>query len=59
MGITPDMSFREKKHSLRTVGMAVLASVRMRKLQKEGAGLKVLGESLQKAASQAVMGRRK
>lgn len=32
MGISPDMSFREKKPQLKTVGLMVLASVRMKRL---------------------------
>lgn len=48
MGITPDVSVRHKKHSLRTVGLAVLASVRIRKMQQAWAGNKKLHESLLK-----------
>jgi hypothetical protein len=48
MGITPDISIRQKKHSLKTVGLAVLASVRMRKLQQDWASNKKLHESLLK-----------
>lgn len=32
MGISPDVSFREKKPQLKTVGLMVLASVRMKRL---------------------------
>lgn len=48
MGITPDQSFRQKKHSLRTVGWVVIASVRMKKMQEAWAGNKKLHESLLK-----------
>ena len=48
MGITPDISIRQKKHSLKIVGLAVLASVRMRKLQQDWASSKKLHESLLK-----------
>ena len=46
MGITPDISVREKKHSLKTVGLAVLGCVRMRRMQQAWAGNKKLHESL-------------
>ena len=46
MGITPDVSFRRKKHSLRTVGVAVVACVRMRRLREAWAGNQKLQESL-------------
>lgn len=46
MGITPDVSTREKKHSLKTVGLAVLASIRMRNMQQDWAGNKKLHENL-------------
>ena len=46
MGITPDISVREKKHSLKTVGLAVLGCVRMRRMQQDWAGNKKLHESL-------------
>ena len=48
MGITPDISFREKKHSLRTVGQAVIACVRMRKMREAWGENKKLHESLMK-----------
>lgn len=48
MGITPDISIRETKPSLRTVGLAVMACVRMQKLQQAWAGNKQLHESLLK-----------
>jgi hypothetical protein len=48
MGITPDVSSREKKHSLKTVGLAVLASIRMRNIQQAWAGNRKLHESLLK-----------
>jgi hypothetical protein len=46
MGITPDITIREKKHSLKTVGLAVLGCVRMRRMQLAWAGNKKLHESL-------------
>ena len=48
MGITPDYSFREKKHSLRSVGLAVVASIRMQKMAQAWAGNKKLHETLMK-----------
>jgi hypothetical protein len=52
MGITPDISIREKKPSLRTVGWMVIASVRMKKQQQEWAGNKKLHDSLVKKLEQ-------
>ena len=46
MGITPDISFHEKKRSLRTVGFTIIACLRMQRMQKEWAGNKKLHESL-------------
>lgn len=46
MGITPDVSFRERKHSLKTVGLMVLGCVRMQKMQQAWVGNKKLHESL-------------
>ena len=49
MGISPDISIREKRPSLRTVGLAVVAGLRMRRLGKEWAGSrKVHGEIVRK-----------
>lgn len=48
MGITPDISFREKKHSLKTVGLTVVACLRMQKMKESWAGSKRLQESLLK-----------
>ncbi len=48
MGITPDVSVREKKHSLKTVGLAVLGCVRMRNMAQAWAGNQKLHESLLK-----------
>ena len=48
MGVTPDKSIREKKPTLRAVGIMVLASVRMRRLQTEWAGQKKIQASLAK-----------
>lgn len=52
MGITPDQSFREKKHSLRTVGWMVVASVRMKRMRDEWSGNKKLHDSLLKKLEQ-------
>jgi hypothetical protein len=52
MGITPDVSIREKRHSLRSVGLMVIASVRMRKMQMEWAGNKKLHTALAKKVEQ-------
>lgn len=46
MGISPDMSVHEKRPSLRTVGLTVLATVRMQRMQREWAGSKRVQESL-------------
>ena len=48
MGITPDMTIREKKPTLRTVGWTVIATLRMQKMQQAWAGNKKLHESLLK-----------
>ena len=48
MGITPDITIREKKHSLRTVGFTVIACLRMQKMQQSWAGNKKLQETLLK-----------
>ena len=49
MGITPDTTVKEKKtRSLRSVGIAVIATVRMQKMQAAWAGNKKLHESLMK-----------
>lgn len=46
MGITPDHSVREKKRSLKTVGWAVVACLRMKNMQEAWAGNQRLQESL-------------
>jgi len=48
MGITPDHAVREKKPTLRTVGLAVMATVRMQKMQAAWAENKKVHESLVK-----------
>lgn len=48
IGVTPDYSYREKKTSLKTVGLAVVASIRMKNLAKQWAGNKRLHEVLMK-----------
>ena len=46
MGITPDISFRERRHSLKTVGLMVLGCVRMGRMQREWAGARRVQEGL-------------
>lgn len=46
IGITPDATIREKKPSLRTVGFAVIASLRMQKMREAWAGNKKVQEAL-------------
>jgi hypothetical protein len=46
IGVTPDYSFREKRASLRGCGLAVVASIRMRKMAEAWAGSRKLHESL-------------
>lgn len=48
MGITPDVSFRQRKPSLRTAGLAVIAGIRMRKMREEWANSKKLHDALVK-----------
>ncbi|KAF2155184.1 hypothetical protein K461DRAFT_276378 [Myriangium duriaei CBS 260.36] len=48
MGITPDVSVREKRPSLKAAGHAIIATIRMRKMQQAWAGSKKLHESLLK-----------
>lgn len=48
MGITPDQTVRERKPTLRTVGFAVIATIRMQKMQQAWAGNKKLHEALMK-----------
>lgn len=48
MGITPDISFREKKHSFKSVGLTVVACLRMQRMRDSWAGSKRLHESLLK-----------
>lgn len=48
MGITPDISFHAKKCSFKSVGLAVVASVRMRKMAEEWAGSRKMQQSLLK-----------
>ena len=48
MGITPDVSFREKKPTLKTVGTAVVACLRMQRWQKQWSESKALEASLLK-----------
>ena len=40
MGITPDISYRSRKHSLKTIGLALIAALRMQKLSEQWAGQK-------------------
>lgn len=46
MGITPDISFHANKPSLKSVGLAVVASVRMRKMSEAWAASRKTQESL-------------
>lgn len=48
MGITPDISFHKSKRSLKSVGLAVMAGVRMRKMAEEWKGARKTQESLLK-----------
>jgi len=48
MGITPDQSFREKRHSLKSVGLVVIAGLRMKRMSGEWAASRKLHESLMK-----------
>ncbi|KAK3079387.1 hypothetical protein LTS18_004985 [Coniosporium uncinatum] len=48
MGITPDQSFREKRHSLKSVGLVVVAGLRMTRMSGEWAASRKLHESLMK-----------
>ena len=50
MGIKPDQKTKEKKPTLRTVGLMVLAGVRMQRLQKEWAVQNKVQASLVKKA---------
>ena len=59
MGITPDLRIRERKPSLRTAALAVMAILRMRRLQREWAGAAKVHESLVKKLEQMrTMGKR-
>jgi hypothetical protein len=46
IGITPDATIREKKPSLRTLGFAVIASLRMQKMREAWAGNKKVQDAL-------------
>ena len=46
MGITPDVSFRQRKHSVKTVGLIVVACVRMQRMQQAWSASKKVHESL-------------
>ncbi|PNS21382.1 Spindle pole body protein pcp1 [Sphaceloma murrayae] len=48
MGITPDLTVRERRPSLKAAGQAIIATIRMRKMQQAWAGNKKLHESLLK-----------
>jgi hypothetical protein len=48
MGITPDITFRQRRHSLKTVGLMVMGCVRMQRMQQAWASNKKLQESLLK-----------
>jgi len=46
MGITPDISFHQRRHSLKSVGWMIVGCVRMMKRKEEWAGSKRVQESL-------------
>jgi len=46
MGITPDISFRQRKNSVKTVGLMVLGVVRMKGMVEKWAGSRRVQESL-------------
>lgn len=46
IGFTPDATIREKKPTLRTVGFAIIASIRMQKMREAWAGNKRVQEAL-------------
>lgn len=46
MGITPDKTVREKKPSLKTLGVAAIATIRMQRLANSWTGSKQLQDSL-------------
>lgn len=48
MGITPDLTIRQRKPTLKSVGLMVIATVRMQKMQQAWAGNKKLHEALMK-----------
>lgn len=48
MGIHPDVSIHERRPRLKTVGLAVIAALRMKKWQKEWAAKQELHKSLVK-----------
>ena len=50
MGVAPDQKTKEKKPTLRTVGLMVVAGIRMQRLQKEWAVQKKVQASLVKKA---------
>ncbi|MCJ1378076.1 hypothetical protein MMC17_001172 [Xylographa soralifera] len=59
MGVTPNRKTREKRPSLRAVGLMVVAGVRMRKMQAEWAVQKKIQASLVKKAEQMRKGSRR
>ena len=59
MGVTPDQKTREKRPSLRAVGLMVIAGVRMRKMQAEWAVQKKIQASLVRKAEQIRKGSRR
>jgi len=46
IGVSPDVAVREKKPSLKSVGLAVVATVRMQKMQAAWAESKKVHDSL-------------
>lgn len=59
MGITPDISYHAKKHSLKTVGLMFIAGIRMQRLSREWAGnRKIHGELVRKVEAMRRQSRR-
>ena len=48
MGITPDLAVRERRRTLKAAGHAVIAAIRIKKMQQAWAGNKKLHENLLK-----------
>jgi hypothetical protein len=59
MGITPEVSFREKKPSIRTVAFAIISTIRMQKMKQEWDQHKKIHESLVKKLESMKRGQRR